>query len=131
MNSRAPLLTGLIAAGLGIALGAQGCAPPLEDTDDSEGAATLNVSDAKVLICGEDVEGCQMCQEQIGGDANPRVLTQTERNACTLKAMRSGLRARVSYLISRAGREGFFLRTGGSTGAKPDHVEIFDEAEEL
>jgi hypothetical protein len=99
---------------LGVALASQGCsAAPDEESDSAEGAAsaagTMNVSNAKVSLCDDEVGGCPKCDEKIGD----YTLTADEREACTLKVMRGGLKDRINVLISTAGRQGLFLRTAG------------------
>src|SRR3954447_22436148 len=113
MRSSAKVAAGFLMM-LGAAVGSQGCsAAPEEASDSAEGAAsgtgTINVSAAKVAICDDEAGGCPKCDEKIGD----YTLTADEREACTLKVMRGGLKDRINVLISEAGRQGLFVRTAG------------------
>lgn len=85
------------------------CSTATEDFDHAEGANSVNVEQAKVFLCdrgGED-EGCAPCSQKIGSYE----LTEQEREGCTLKDLRGGLRDRIRFLVAHAGRQGAFLRS--------------------
>jgi hypothetical protein len=98
-------ITGMLAALLVVG----GCSTVTEDVDQSEGASTVNVEGAKVFVCDKsgDDEGCAPCSKKIGSYE----LTEDERQACTLKDLRGGLKDRVRFLVGQAGRKGAFLRS--------------------
>src|SRR4051794_38314434 len=103
MTKSARLVGGVVVM-IGAAIASQGCsAAPDEEAGSAEGAATstatINVSDAKVALCDDDVGGCPKCDEKIGD----YTLTADEREACSLKIMRGGLKDRINVLISQAG----------------------------
>ena len=106
-----------------IVSGAPACATTTEDDDDSSSAAvseTINVTSAKVAICDDEAGGCPKCDEKIGD----YTLTDDEREACTLKVLRGGIKDRVNALVSRVGRGGAFLRTSSGDVAKYRLVRI-------
>lgn len=111
-----------VAGILVVVAGAPGCSTSEDDEGSSASAAsaTINVVGAKVAICDDEAGGCPKCDEKIGDYE----LTADERESCTLKILRGGLKDRVNAVISRAGRQGFFLRTSGGTGAKYKLVRI-------
>lgn len=105
-----------------LAAGAPACTTTEVDDDSSAAAATgtMNVSNAKVAICDDEAGGCPKCDEKIGD----YTLTSDERESCTLKILRGGLKDRVNAVISRAGRQGLFLRTSTGDAAKYRLVRI-------
>ena len=86
-----------------------GCTAASEDVDASEGANTVNTEDARVFLCDKsgDGEGCALCSKKIGDHE----LSDEDREACTLKDLRGGLKDRIRFLVANAGREGVFLRS--------------------
>src|SRR4051812_39806178 len=111
MRTSARFLGGVVMM-IATAIASQGCSSaPDEAAASAEGAATsggtINVSNAKVAICDDEVGGCPKCDEKIGD----YTLTADEREACTLNIMRGGLKDRINLLISQAGRKGVFVRT--------------------
>ena len=113
----------LTAATGAMALSVPGCSAEADDGgDSSENGVSINVQGMKVALAGKDDDsGFTLCDEKIGD----YTLTADERKACTLTAFREPLKDRINFLFGKAGREGFFLRTGlADSGIKLERIRV-------
>lgn len=122
---RAALTLGLC----GVVAGLAGCnAPADDDPTGADTAAVINVTDAKVSLCGQEDEerGCTPCPPlKIPGDP---VDAEKIADACTLKALRDPLKKRVMVLMAEAGRRGRFMRTAsGETPVRLSRISVVTE----